>query len=631
MSTPAPNLLALLADIQKNVDHLAKVVAAQPHYRKLAIINSSKTFNLTPAILEALQIQLTRDFLPYWNIDYKIISAINVSTLPNADTYLNIVDSADTSGALGWHDEMQGRPFGEVFVNESKAAGVDLVTVISHEMCLSGDTRIPLLDGTSKPIKDLLGVKEFWVYACKDNGELRPGRAHSVRITQPNAEVVRVTLDNGESFRCTADHRIMMRDGTYREAQSLKPNDSLMPLYRKMAPIDKAGKGKDYEQVYIPSTDSWMFTHRMVVPYCSQGYTRHHKDFNRFNNSPDNLEVMTWKAHHQLHAAHIAEHVRAFIASGRKKRPLSEADRARASENGKAALRAYNGSEKHRRDMESYWSRPGVKEAHVSRMVKRGRTPEARALLAKIRSDPKTKAAASATITSYNKSAEHRELAKELGRRNMAALQAKPGFAEMLRLTGSKKMKALNTDPEFAQRRDERVKTMLHNRWHVARALSSPTCELCQIVNHKVVSVEAAGREDVYDLTVDKYHSFAIEAGVFVHNCELAADPLVNALQLYQPAGKPAQLYAVEVGDPVESDQYAITTSDGTKVNVSNFVTPAYFSGDPGPWDYMRLLAGPLPAMTTGGYLSFLNVTLDSNGWQQINSRLPGTSNKIPT
>ncbi len=36
--------------------------------------------------------------------------------------------------------------------------------------------------------------------------------------------------------------------------------------------------------------------------------------------------------------------------------------------------------------------------------------------------------------------------------------------------------------------------------------------------NHKVVSVEYVGREDVYDLSVHKYHNFAAN-GVFIHNC----------------------------------------------------------------------------------------------------------------
>jgi hypothetical protein len=39
-----------------------------------------------------------------------------------------------------------------------------------------------------------------------------------------------------------------------------------------------------------------------------------------------------------------------------------------------------------------------------------------------------------------------------------------------------------------------------------------------QLTDHKVVNIEECGREDVYDLTVEKYHNFALSAGVFVHN-----------------------------------------------------------------------------------------------------------------
>jgi hypothetical protein len=38
--------------------------------------------------------------------------------------------------------------------------------------------------------------------------------------------------------------------------------------------------------------------------------------------------------------------------------------------------------------------------------------------------------------------------------------------------------------------------------------------------NHKVVKIEITDRiENVYDLTVDDHHNFAVSAGVFVHNC----------------------------------------------------------------------------------------------------------------
>ena len=39
-----------------------------------------------------------------------------------------------------------------------------------------------------------------------------------------------------------------------------------------------------------------------------------------------------------------------------------------------------------------------------------------------------------------------------------------------------------------------------------------------EYLNHKVISVKPAGVADVYDLTVDITHNFALAAGVFVHN-----------------------------------------------------------------------------------------------------------------
>jgi len=61
--------------------------------------------------------------------------------------------------------------------------------------------------------------------------------------------------------------------------------------------------------------------------------------------------------------------------------------------------------------------------------------------------------------------------------------------------------------------------------------------KLAELANHKVVSVEfLSEREDVYDMTVENTHNFAIitsykddnfinSSGVFVHNCEIALRP----------------------------------------------------------------------------------------------------------
>jgi len=68
-----------------------------------------------------------------------------------------------------------------------KSRQVDAYTIghfHPHGECVVGETDISLLDGREIQIQDLLGCKPFWVYSSKENGEIVPGLAHSVRITK---------------------------------------------------------------------------------------------------------------------------------------------------------------------------------------------------------------------------------------------------------------------------------------------------------------------------------------------------------------------------------------------------------------------------------------------------------------
>jgi DNA gyrase subunit A len=100
--------------------------------------------------------------------------------------------------------------------------------------CFTGDTRIKLLDGTEKPFAELaeLGPDEvFYVYSVDEQGRIVVGEGRNARVTRRNARLMELTLDNGETIRCTPDHKFMLRDGTYRAAEDLTENDSLMPGY----------------------------------------------------------------------------------------------------------------------------------------------------------------------------------------------------------------------------------------------------------------------------------------------------------------------------------------------------------------------------------------------------------------
>jgi DNA gyrase subunit A len=98
--------------------------------------------------------------------------------------------------------------------------------------CFTGDTKIKLLDGTEKTFAELAELKPneiFYVYSVDKNGRIVVGEGRHSRITKKNAELVEVKLDNDTKICCTPDHRFMLRDGTYKEAKDLTPEDSLMP------------------------------------------------------------------------------------------------------------------------------------------------------------------------------------------------------------------------------------------------------------------------------------------------------------------------------------------------------------------------------------------------------------------
>ncbi len=182
--------------------------------------------------------------------------------------------------------------------------------------CFTGDTKIKLLDGTEKSFAELAALPEgetFSVYSVDKHGRIVVGEGHRSRITRHGAALVRVTLDNGAKIRCTPDHRFLLRTGEYKEAQHLTSEDSLMAGYFDTAPV-KTGLN-DYLRVQQPITGEWEFVHWLADEYNAQrgsvaptkgAFVRHHKNFNRFDNNPSNIERMGFLEHLHVHAEHLA-------------------------------------------------------------------------------------------------------------------------------------------------------------------------------------------------------------------------------------------------------------------------------------------------------------------------------------
>ncbi len=106
--------------------------------------------------------------------------------------------------------------------------------------CFSGDTKVELVNGEQRTFVELVemvhrGVRaEVFTLDAHRNVRIKPLRAP--RLVKRNDIIVKVTLVSGAEILCTPDHRFMMRDGTYREASTLKAKDQLMPFARTAIP-----------------------------------------------------------------------------------------------------------------------------------------------------------------------------------------------------------------------------------------------------------------------------------------------------------------------------------------------------------------------------------------------------------
>jgi hypothetical protein len=185
----------------------------------------------------------------------------------------------------------------------------------ADEACLTGDTHIPLLDGTCPTIAELAERgqdSEFWVYSFdQQTGKYVPALAKGARITGTNVQIVCVTLDDGSKIRCTADHLFMMRDGTFVQACDLKHDDSLKPLYKKRRYRAKNGKAlfevKPYSTAtayeYFFNGEHFQSTHRWVYHSLNEDSPAvvHHGNFNSLDNTPANLKGMNVSEHDAIH------------------------------------------------------------------------------------------------------------------------------------------------------------------------------------------------------------------------------------------------------------------------------------------------------------------------------------------
>ena len=391
--------------------------------------------------------------------------------------------------------------------------------------CLSGDTKIPLLDGTEVNLRDLCNKtqgKEFWVYSCDEQGNVVPGKAHSLRKTGDNREMLEIVLDNGESVRCTPDHRFLMRDGNYKEAQCLLVGDSLMPLYRKKSK-QKCMNG--YEMVLNPGTRGWQYTHRRIAGWKSRySGVVHHKNFNKTDNRPENLHVMSWDDHALLHREQMVV-LEGYAKSDKgrnKSRELMSKLWANEEWRRKTLLRNAENGRKTSNKL-ALEGKCGFQSQDKEKLRKHGRRVGATAWkrLQEESNRIKSRDAIRANWKDPDFRTSHIESRIDRIQKYNASLK----YGDVS-ITDAQRNARRQNALKLAQNKDARKRASLKTTWTRFYKDEYPvfedyvkTREASVPNNHKVVDIRQVDSGDVYDLTVDGFHNFAVSAGVFVHNC----------------------------------------------------------------------------------------------------------------
>jgi deoxycytidine triphosphate deaminase len=378
----------------------------------------------------------------------------------------------------------------------------------TYARCFRADTRVALVDGTAPTLEEMARRAEqrelFWGYSIGPNGRLIVTLLNSPRYVGRDS-LVRVDIDNGECIYATPDHLFMRRDGRMVKADALRPNDSLMPLYRDLR--------RGYEMVYQPINGHLYPTHRLADEWNLRhsiygdepGTHRHHIDLDRRNNRPSNLERMNASEHIRMHnnenygedfdSEAIRDAFERMSQDPQWRMRFAQAQAERAlnfwSDEKYAAIRE--------RVLEQRRSQSdATRDRHRQAMPKRYAVPAERAH----QSNLMMKAWAGDDGSRHSLQA---EVARAI---NIRGEISRDAVREALDQTGSIRGAAnlLDCDRSVFRRFPETIADFAGRR-AVYR-------------NHRVVAVTpVAGVHDVYCLTVPEAGNFALESGVFVHNC----------------------------------------------------------------------------------------------------------------
>ncbi|MEW6126314.1 MAG: DNA topoisomerase (ATP-hydrolyzing) subunit B [Acidobacteriota bacterium] len=447
----------------------------------------------------------------------------------------------------------------ELFIVEGDSAGG----------CWSGDTLIQLAEGRAISFKKLIeeqeAGKEHFCYTMRPGGRIGVEKIINARLTKKDTEVIQITLDNGEKLVCTPDHPFMLRDSSFKPAELLTADDSLMPFHRRLSVKGECRAALDgYEMVWNPADNSWIYAHILADAWnllndiyeFVPGDHRHHVDFNKLNNNPTNIRRLSPDEHIKLHHENIERGLRRPESLERSRKTRQSAEfrskmsarmkqtetRPILSQQAKAqwdnpeyktymaekwlkfyasneAYRQMNAQQLNQAQIE-YWAKDEHRHAPSERVrAFFANHPEVRDTF----SQQAKQQWQNQDLVEWRRQKTSEQWTEEFRNKRKNALHQ----TDYRKTIGAlKQIELENGNLDLEAYRNLRIatqdKSLLRFDTFCKRYFNGDTAKAYEAIanyNHRIVKIERlTERMDVYDIEVPNTHNFALASGLFVHN-----------------------------------------------------------------------------------------------------------------
>lgn len=436
---------------------------------------------------------------------------------------------------------------GKFAKKEGEAYKMRTLSKMVQYACIGASEHVAVLGPeSSKAIRDMRIGDWVWSWS-KLRGRYEPAQVTEV-MPRGTRQTVRVHFAWGRGQRwrssmlVTTDHLCIMRDGTEREAGTLRPGDRLMP-FRRSKPNPRG-----YRYMFPFNDDRRAGEHRVVMGFLDEGSGGthvHHRNEQPADNRPENLEVMPEPAHVALHGGSLAE--------GRKQSALWRAAVSDPATRSAASTKAWVGRRTRKETDKAFAQRSRLAPWHdrmghepdASIAAEAGCTAEAVAYYRKSRGIAARVPSVGERGWFHRLCATDERWRQALQEDDLASVQLRIydeyGVEVSLNLlrrvrarwqtTAKKRGCAWESvadilghvpDRVVAERLNVSVSAVCaHRKKHGIPAYDGDQVDG---TNHVVTKVEVVGPEEVWDIEVDhEDHNFGLAAGVFVHNSQYKA------------------------------------------------------------------------------------------------------------